>query len=113
LGNREVSRTSPACSEKTGSSGNTPAASIITPKSKRGANPAVTLVNTTTIPTEKQECEKRKKKNIDDENASIEDILDDGSISSPANTKAGVSDTDDAITDDNTIFVEDDEAIPT
>jgi hypothetical protein len=61
-------------------------------------NPIVTLSNAVT-PTEKQECDKRKKKNADDENISMEDNLDDNEISNIETTKVGVSDTDD--TDSN------------
>jgi hypothetical protein len=65
--------------------------SVIIPKSKRGTSPIVTLSNTT-LPTENQECGKRKKKNTDDDNVSVEEILEDGNAPTPNNAKVGVND---------------------
>jgi hypothetical protein len=88
---------------------NNEAISAIIPKSKGGANPIVTLSNTT-VPTEKQECGKRKKKNTDDDNASVEESLEDDNISDPNSIKVGVSDVDDA--NDDTSDYENEKEVP-
>jgi hypothetical protein len=79
---------------------NEPISNII-PRSKRGAIPIVTLSNTT-LPTERQECDKRKKKNVNDEAVSIDNELDDTDAPSTETTKVGVH------TNDNTVESDDD-----
>jgi hypothetical protein len=64
------------------------------------SNPIVTLINTIS-PTEKQECDRRKKKDVNDENASVDSNLDDDDILNNNNAKVGVSGMNDAEYDEN------------
>jgi hypothetical protein len=70
---------------------NEPTSNII-PRNNRGVDPIV-AVNYATIPTVKQECGKRKKKNGEDEDVSLDDDLDDINVSSTQDTKVGVDNT--------------------
>jgi hypothetical protein len=81
---------------------NTPDISAIIPKGRRGENPIVAFVNTT-LPTEKQKCDARKKKNPDDDidNAILEDHLDGGIVSNNNDEELGVNDTVDGDHDVN------------
>jgi hypothetical protein len=78
--------------------------STIIPRINRGTNP-IAAVNCTTLPTEKQECGKQKKKNGKDEDVSLDDDLDDINVSSTQDAKPGVDNTnnnnDIANSDDN------------
>jgi hypothetical protein len=85
---------------------NEPAPIILDSRTRSGAGPIVSLANTT-APTEKQECDKRKKKRHDDIDVITENELDDNDTSNPTSTKVGVSDTTDA--DDDTKSIDDDE----
>jgi hypothetical protein len=78
---------------------NEPISNII-PRSKRGTIPIVTLSNTT-LPTKRQECDKRKKKNVQDKAVSIENELDDTGMPSAEITKVGVHTNDDAVESDD------------
>jgi hypothetical protein len=78
---------------------------ILENRTRSGNVPIVALTNSIT-PSEKQECDERKKKKIDDDNISITDNLDDGDTSKDNNnTKVGVNETtndeEDAENNDN------------
>jgi hypothetical protein len=81
---------------------NKPVSSII-PRSRRTTDPIVTLSNTT-LPTEKQECGRRKKKKADNESASLEEDLEEMDPTSTENTKEianHVDNTDDISDNEN------------
>jgi hypothetical protein len=63
---------------------------VVVRRSARGTNNPIVALTKSITPIENQECDKCKKK-LDDENASINDNLDDGETSGNNNTKVGVS----------------------
>jgi hypothetical protein len=71
-------------------------------RSQRGKNNPIVALTKSITPTEKQECDKRKKK-LDDENTSISDNLNDDDTSDDNSTKVEVSeaiDNEDGTTED-------------
>jgi hypothetical protein len=83
---------------------NEPVPDILENCTRSGNVPIVALANSIT-PSEKQECDKHKKKKIDDENTSITDNLDDVDTSNNNNAKVEVSgavdDEEDTVDNDN------------
>jgi hypothetical protein len=67
---------------------------VVVRSSKRGNNNPIVALTKSITSIEKQECDKRKKK-LDDENASINDNWDDDDTSDNNNTKVGVNDSTD------------------
>jgi hypothetical protein len=83
---------------------NEPVPDILENHTRSGNVPIVALANSIT-PSEKQECNKHKKKRIDDENTSINDNLDEVDTSINNNAKVGVgeavNDEEDTVDDNN------------